>query len=172
MNEYIGSVLFGAQKQSSNQINAVVTFVSDMLEDMELPVSTKQDVVNSIVYTLEQFHSKSNLKFSEALFVQIILGLDVYDNFTSASSVHISTSPVGEHGKTLFNLVVEDASDVRGAQYTDELVEHENTREASTDKSMELVRAIVSSIKNRGDYPSNDIEAALMYSKQYWEVND
>lgn len=190
MNECIKRVLFGNQKQSLKQNEAIVNFVEDYLkaEHGESVVLTTEDKVSArITESLQCFADGSLVEttvLTSKLFIQYTLGVEAWAAISAQVPGKIVKDENVVTGKVNFCYVPDVNLDLVLAPTALELAEkarevgdYSNSAEshkARTGESVawELIEKIIAMCppSERSELPADDSLAAILLSQSYWKV--
>lgn len=180
MNESVKRLLFGNQKQSLRQNEAISHFVEEYIGAGSVTdlVELRQMVMNNVAKAVEKFDAGEGVGLADKLFIEYIVGSDGLAAVQEHVPCSIKWKPVGDNGKVMFYL--EPAGNVEGtaalnlSAQASKYESKESKKAASReDEAWELVRKMLSSIapSMREELPTDDALAAIMVSKEYWRVH-
>lgn len=183
MNENIKKVLFGNQKQSLKQNEAIVNFVEEFLDgsDFSTLESTRESILSGLEHLATVAAEGTKLRrLEDKLFVEYILGVDGRAAMEGKDPCKLMWKPVGENGKIVFYVEPtgsENLSDysVRLSEEAKQLTSEQGEKAANKeDLAWELIQKILSVTPQakRAELPKEDALAAILVSKEYWAVNN
>lgn len=188
MNEAIKKVLFGAQKQSLKQNEAIVNFIEDYFCANGVPsVNTEQRAIEAIVDNLNDIIKNVPEKWmiADKLFVEYVLGVNARQAIAAHVPGMIETHSVGENGKVVFSFspqcaVDTDTWDEDKRKYAAATrCESDSWNDSSKRKALsgeeeawKLIQEIIDACppSQRAELPTDDALAAILLSKTYWSA--
>lgn len=185
MNECVKTVLFGGQKQSLRQNEAIVNFVTRyLMETGNSDVSSEGGVVKGIQTALEDLvcncmNGGKLDQIDEVLFLQYIVGMDAYEAIVSGVKGNIIYNTAGDKGKVVFDYIITDEFTASEQMMERNIACRENRENGNLKKSLDaedeawaLINKIVNlcSPAERAELPADDALAAILLSKDYWKV--
>lgn len=183
MNENIKKVLFGNQKQSLKQNEAIVNFVEEFLlgSDFSTLESTRESIMSGLEQLANRAAKEGKLsRLEDKLFVEYILGVDGRAAMEGKDPCKLMWKSVGDNGKIAFYVEPtgsENLSDysVRLAGEAKSITSEQGVKAANKeDLAWELIKKIMDMTPpaKRAELPKDDALAAILVSKEYWAVNN
>jgi hypothetical protein len=187
MNEAIKKVLFGNQKQSLRQNEAIVNFVDEYLKSfgynsIDDTTTARHAIANTLSNLEGGFRHGEVARLEDKLFLEYILGVDGYEAVLSGVECRLGWKPAGDSGKIIFYVAPDDMNGEHDSSplmsrltlAEEKICSREGDKARSAeDEAWELVNKMNSMMPPsvRAELPQDDALAAILFSQQYWKYN-
>ena len=157
--ESIKKTMFGAQAQAGRQLDAVVKFVAEYMNDRKYG-----DITEALIHEAHKCAEKQSASSEEEMFLRLFLGVDGAQAAILDPNVRIEKHFVGNNGKIVYDVISDFKAQAAEVPDYDVVGEKE-------DSAYDLVKEILALCppSERKNLPEDDTLAALLLSKSYYK---